>query len=183
MAQLTPPEHWVFAYGSLMWDPGFPVAEIIPARIDGYGRKFCMTSVVYRGTETAPGLVLALDEEPGSYCIGMALRVADSDWPEAYAGLHAREMMTYAYHETYLPTRLDGGRMVDALAYVVRHDHSQYAGILSPEQQAQIISGAVGQRGPNYDYLFNTTLHLRQLGMADPDLETLATRVRELLAK
>ena len=76
----------LFAYGSLMWDPGFPVAEMTPARLEGYARSFCLLSVVYRGTVEAPGLVLGLDAHPGAHCIGLALRVAEPDWPEALAG-------------------------------------------------------------------------------------------------
>ena len=43
-----------------------------------------------------------------------------------------------------------------ALAYVISRDHVQYCGGLELERQAQIIAHAVGGRGPNTDYLFNT---------------------------
>ena len=63
---------WVFAYGSLIWDPGFPVHSRLVARADGWHRSFCMRSVHYRGTAIAPGLVLALDRAPAATCHGLA---------------------------------------------------------------------------------------------------------------
>ena len=42
---------WVFAYGSLMWDPGFAPVEMRHARLPGWRRSFCMWSWHYRGTD------------------------------------------------------------------------------------------------------------------------------------
>ena len=55
---------WVFGYGSLIWEPGFDFDDRRLATLHGYRRAFCMTSIVYRGTPEAPGLVLALDGDP-----------------------------------------------------------------------------------------------------------------------
>src|SRR5262249_27187696 len=52
---------WVFAYGSLMWRPGFDYLEARPALLRGYHRAFCITSIHYRGSVDCPGLVLGLD--------------------------------------------------------------------------------------------------------------------------
>ncbi|WP_041527595.1 gamma-glutamylcyclotransferase [Paracoccus aminophilus] len=175
------PEHWVFAYGSLMWDPGFEVAECVTAQVDGYARRFCMQSVVYRGTEENPGLVLALDHENGAVCTGLALRVAATDWPETLAGLRERELATHAYSEEMLPISLRDGRRVEAIGYVMRRDHCQYVGGLSLADQARIIAGATGGRGPNADYLFNTTRHLAQIGVSDEALAELAQRVQKII--
>ena len=60
-----------------------------------------------------------------------------------------------------------------------RPDHAQYCH-LSREEQAQIIATATGGRGANRDYLWSTAAHLAGLGIADPDLEWLAARVRVL---
>lgn len=174
-------EHWVFAYGSLMWDPGFPVAEAAAGRLQGFARRFCLRSVVYRGTAEAPGLVLGLDVDAGAVCRGLALRVAAPDWHETLAGLRARELTTNAYEERVLPILLDDGREVEAIAYVIRPDHVQYAGGLKLEEQARIIAAARGGRGPNAEYLFNTALHLAQMGVEDIDLDALSRQVRCLI--
>ncbi len=45
---------WVFGYGSLMWNPGFPHNEARPALLHGYHRRFCIWSHNYRGTPECP---------------------------------------------------------------------------------------------------------------------------------
>ena len=171
---------WVFAYGSLMWSPEFPVAERVIAQVDGWRRSFCLRSIRHRGTPTEPGLVLGLDANPGHICSGVALRVEAGLWPEVVTALRAREMVTEAYFETRLPLQLADGRRAEGLTYVMRRDHWQYAAGLSPAQQAEIIAAAQGGRGPNADYLYNTVAHLDQLGIPDDDLAELAGRVRAL---
>ncbi|MBE0554135.1 MAG: gamma-glutamylcyclotransferase [Rhodobacteraceae bacterium] len=171
---------WVFGYGSLIWHPGFPVAERQVARLTGWHRSFCMRSIHHRGTVTAPGLVLALDAADGASCDGVAFRVEPGAEAETLAGLRERELISSAYLERTLPVTLSGGGQVQALAYVIDPDHVQYCGGLALEEQAQIIALATGGRGPNRDYLFSTASHLADLGIADADLEWLAARVRAL---
>lgn len=172
---------WVFGYGSLMWDPGFQVVESSAARLEGFARSFCMLSTRYRGTDEAPGLVLGLDEDPNAHCTGIALRFSEAERDQVLAYLRERELVTYAYREAILPVTLADGRQVEALTYVMRRDHVQYAGGLPPCEQARIISGAHGQRGPNSEYLFNTTRHLTEIGLSDEALEKLSEDVRRLI--
>lgn len=171
---------WVFGYGSLIWHPGFPVAEQQVARLAGWHRSFCMRSIHHRGTVEAPGLVLALDAAPDAVCDGVAFRVEPGAEAETLAALRERELISSAYLEKELPVRLADGAMVTALAYVIDPDHAQYCGGLALEEQARIIASAAGGRGPNRDYLFSTASHLADLGIADPDLAWLAERVRAL---
>lgn len=174
-------EHWVFAYGSLMWDPGFPVAETVQARVEGFARRFCLRSVMYRGTREAPGLVLGLDIEAAAHCVGLALRVEDADWPLTLTGLRERELSTDAYAELHLPLTLSDGREVEGIGYVIRRDHHEYWAHLDLSQQARIIAHAHGGRGANADYLFNTALHLAEMGVVDPDMDELSRQVRQIL--
>lgn len=171
---------WVFGYGSLMWDPGFTPIETAKARLRGYSRSFCLRSITYRGTEDAPGLVLGLDREPEAECSGLALRIAEDEHGQVMEYLRGREMVTGAYREAVLPVALEDGRQVEAIAYVMRRDHWQYAGNLCADEQAMIIARAHGGRGPNADYLFNTVRHLAEIGMNDGMLERLSEYVRRL---
>jgi cation transport protein ChaC len=171
---------WVFGYGSLIWHPGFPVAEQRVARLSGWHRSFCMWSIHHRGSEEDPGLVLALDRAEGQDCAGVAFRVADGAEDDTLAALRERELISSAYLEEWLPVQFDDGEGVIALCYVIDPHHVQYCGGMSLDRQADIISTAVGGRGPNRDYLFNTAGHLSELGIGDKDMEWLTKRVHEI---
>ncbi|MDE3078611.1 MAG: gamma-glutamylcyclotransferase [Paracoccaceae bacterium] len=173
---------WVFGYGSLIWNPEFPVAERQIARLEGWHRSFCMHSIHHRGTETDPGLVLALDAAEGACCEGVAFRVAPGAEDDTLAALRERELISSAYIETRQPVALRDGRQVEAVTFVIDTGHVQYARGLTLEDQARIIARAVGGRGPNWDYLYSTADHLAGLGIADADLGWLADRVRTLRA-
>jgi cation transport protein ChaC len=171
---------WVFGYGSLLWNPGFDVAEQQLATLHGYARSFCMRSIHHRGTDAHPGLVLALDEVGGAWCEGVALAVPDGHEDSVLKYLRERELISSAYLEKTLSIKLKDGTKVDAVTYVIDAAHVQYCGGLALEEQANIIAHAVGGRGPNTEYLYNTWDHLTALGLHDPDLEWLSRRVRAL---
>ncbi|MEX0318695.1 MAG: gamma-glutamylcyclotransferase [Ruegeria sp.] len=173
---------WVFGYGSLLWNPGFPVARQELATLHGYARSFCMSSIHHRGTEDKPGLVLALDEVDEAHCRGLALAVEAGHEDRTLADLRERELISSAYLERMLDVELHSGETVNAVTYVIDPHHVQYCGGIPLEEQAQIIAHAVGGRGPNTEYLYNTTEHLAEIGLHDPDLEWLSQRVRALVA-
>ncbi|MFC3616206.1 gamma-glutamylcyclotransferase [Lutimaribacter marinistellae] len=173
---------WVFGYGSLLWNPGFPVARRELAMLHGYARSFCMSSIHHRGIETEPGLVLALDAVEGAHCRGLALAVEQGHEEPTLEALRERELISSAYVERMLHVELDGGQQVEAVTYVIDPDHVQYCGGMPLEDQAQIIARATGGRGPNSEYLFNTAQHLAEIGLHDPELDWLSARVRSLVA-
>ena len=179
---------WVFGYGSLMWRPGFDVAETRMARLDGYKRAFALVSVHYRGTPERPGLVLGLDWEPDSGCTGMALRIGAGEADEVRHYLAERELVSRAYFEVSHPITLlcpgrdsdrGEGDSVDAICFILDRTHPQYAGGMALEEQAAVIGEAAGPTGTNRDYLFKTVAHLRELGVEDPELFELERIVRE----
>lgn len=172
---------WVFGYGSLIWNPGFEVSQMRVATLEGYARSFCMRSIHHRGSEVAPGLVLALDEVAGARCDGVGFAVPEGQEAAVLAYLRARELVSSAYLERVLPIALADGRVVEAVTYVIDAAHVQYCGGLDLQEQAQIIARAEGGRGPNSEYLFNTAAHLHQLGISDPELDALVGRVKLLL--
>lgn len=171
---------WVFGYGSLIWNPGFDVVERRIARLPGWHRSFCMSSIHHRGTEEAPGLVLALDEAPGAHCDGVAFRVAEDKRDTTIAYLRERELISSAYLERELPIEFRDGARTVAVTYVIDRAHVQYVAGLALEEQARIIASAIGRRGPNDEYLYNTARHLAELDLPDSDLDWLVSRVRGL---
>lgn len=172
---------WVFGYGSLLWNPGFTPVRRVTARLPDFHRSFCMLSIHHRGTPDHPGLVLALDHQPGGQCTGVAFQVAPQDEVTVLAMLRERELVSSAYVEQEVPLICDTGDRIMALAYVVDRTHIQYCQF-DLEQQAQMIAHATGGRGPNTEYLYNTVTHLAEIGIKDADMAWLADRVRALTA-
>ncbi len=174
---------WVFAYGSLMWRPGFDAAEVAHARLVGWQRSFCIYSRYHRGTERRIGLVLGLDR--GGACEGMAFRVAAADAAATLAYLREREQVISVYREAMVPVTLltPERREVMALAFLVERAHPSYAGRLPLAEQAHLIRGACGRSGSNIDYLVSTLAHLKELGIRERAIERLVGLVGAHVAR
>lgn len=168
---------WVFAYGSLIWRPGFAHLERVPARLIGAHRALCVFSHVHRGTPERPGLVLGLDH--GGTCRGIAYRVAAAGRAETITYLRAREQVTMVYREAIRSVWLDDApeRRVPALVYMVDRGHPQYAGRLSLDQQLHLVRQGHGRSGANRDYVLETVSALEALGWRDRDLHLIAERL------
>lgn len=161
---------WVFGYGSLMWNPGFPFLERQPARLIGRHRRLCVVSRHHRGDAGQPGLVMGLDR--GGSCRGIAYRVPAAAVAGTLDYLDEREIAHYpVYRRARLPIVLDGKRTVPAVTYVVDRRDPDYAGHLSVEEQAAIVAAARGLSGANRDYLVSTVSHIHALGLRDRRLE------------
>jgi cation transport protein ChaC len=169
----------VFGYGSLMWRPGFPFIEQVPARLIGEHRALCVYSFVHRGTPEKPGLVLGLDR--GGACRGIAFRVAESNRAETVAYLRAREQVTSVYREVMRSVWLqnDARQRVSALTYVVDRGHVQYAGRLSPAEQLHHVRQGHGQSGANRDYVLATVKAIEAEGFRDTQLHQLAAMLHD----
>ena len=168
---------WFFAYGSLMWRPGFEPDAFEPARLEGWHRALCITSTHYRGTIDHPGLVLGL--APGASCTGRALAVAEARAPDVIAYLDERELLdSYVYDRRLLPlTILRTGEEVEAWCYVARPDHPDFAGGLEPGAILRRVRRGHGLTGSNADYVRNTVAHLAEMGISEPVLELIVARL------
>jgi glutathione-specific gamma-glutamylcyclotransferase len=171
---------WLFAYGSLMWNPDFEFAEARPALLYGYHRRFCLYSRDYRGTPERPGLVLGLDR--GGSCHGIAYRLPPERTGEALDRIWAREMTGRVYEMRRVALRTPSGP-VAAQACVVRRESPDYAGRLSLDAAASLLAAAVGGRGSGREYLANTVAHLDSLDIRDRLLHRIADRVAALVGE
>ena len=171
-AEPNPDDFWVFAYGSLMWRPGFPHLGVEPALLSGYHRALCVYSRHYRGTTGFPGLVVGL--ERGGSCRGLAYRVAAAEREKVIAYLEERERITDIYLPRTLAVRIgenrESGARIRAYTFVVNRRHELYAKPMPAAEARAIIDTAHGVSGSCREYIENTVHHLDQLGIADGPL-------------
>jgi len=158
---------WVFAYGSLIWQPDFQFEESRLARLYGWHRALCILSYHYRGTREAPGLVLGLDR--GGSCVGLAYRVGKSRWAEVRDRLDARELISGVYLSAFRRIHLDDGRKVSAYIFIADRRHPQYwSGPF--DQAARLVRGGIGSKGSALEYLSRTLEELEERGIRDTGL-------------
>jgi cation transport protein ChaC len=165
---------WVFGYGSLMWNPGFPHAERRPAILNGYHRAYMMYSTRNRGTPDCPGAVLSL--APGRSCTGIAYRIAPGREAEALAYLDGREGAGRANKRVRVPLRFadnGAGPPVHGWTYLPILTYSNYIGGVPPRRQAELVAQGAGKTGSAFDYLARLMEELARLGVQEPALEEL----------
>lgn len=159
----------VFAYGSLLWRPGFPYRRQHRAHLHGFHRALRVWSVHHRGTEQQPGLVLGLDR--GGSCVGCVFEAEEDHRREVVEYLWEREMVTSVYVPRLVRVRVDGGRTAPALTFVLDRKHPQYAGLLSAEEAVRHVREATGHSGDNPEYVRETVRGLQKMGIDDHGLQ------------
>ena len=127
---------WVFAYGSLIWDPAVHVAEYRRAVLQGWHRSFCMRLESGRGSHDRPGLMAALDE--GGHCDGIAFRIAADLVDQETRFMWHREMFAGAYEPRFFEVATPQGP-VDALVFVMDRSNRRYEPHIGLEEAAKRI--------------------------------------------
>jgi cation transport protein ChaC len=157
---------FIFAYGSLMWNLGFPARSSEVFTIEGYVRDFCILSTLYRGTKEAPGLVLGLRESK-QLCVGKIFEISNSHKKKALQEIWDREMIL----DVYIPTIFLAGEK--SILCFVANPQSESFCLLKSHQKREIIHKACGTRGSCLEYFENTRDELARLGIQDPKIEEL----------
>ena len=170
---------WVFAYGSLMWDPGVHIVEIRTATLLGFHRSFCLKSKIGRGSAHKPALMAALDR--GGACHGLALRIPAEHVDRETEILWMREMLAGSYVPTFVALETPQGS-VEAVTFVINHQSDRYVR-LDIEETARLIATGRGIRGTSLEYLENLADRLDLLGLSDPAIVELRLRAREYLER
>ncbi|MFK7870907.1 MAG: gamma-glutamylcyclotransferase [Roseobacter sp.] len=164
---------WVFAYGSLIWDPAVYVEEYRRGLLTGWRRRFCMRLEGGRGTHAQPGLMAALDR--GGACEGVVFRVAATLVERETRFMWHREMFAGAYRPLFLDVDTPQGT-VEALAFVMDQTNPRYMPDVSKDEAARMIAVAEGGLGSNFDYLQSLVSHLDDLAIHDDEMKTLHAR-------
>lgn len=178
LARLPPDgQLWVFAIGSLIWNPRFPYVERRRAVIRGWHRAFCLgPDMRFRGNPAAPGLMLTLDR--GGQCKGVAFRMDPADLPTTLEEL--------LRHEPPLPPSWVEARTAEgtvrAIAFTLPRSHPFHVKGLTEEEVADRIAIAVGFAGRMAEYVMHTVRHLEDEGIHDRALWRMQTLIADRLA-
>lgn len=167
---------WVFAYGSLMWDPAFYFTDIRKCHLPGYSRQFILAERRgARGSPDHPALLAALSK--GGSCDGLAFKIADHLVEEETENLWRREVVAPAYIADFVDVTIEGEPakaltfIADETADVIETNHSH-------NQTVKWISAAEGILGSNFEYLENIAENFAALGIHDPQIEKLYADVK-----
>ena len=161
---------WIFAYGSLIWNPDFPFAERRPARVHGWHRALKMWSRINRGTPERPGLVFGLLS--GGCCRGMVYRVARDEGAQTLTRLWSREMATAVYDPRWLLADTPQGP-VRSLAFTLSRRSPSHTGELTEAEYRAIFAEAQGIYGTTHEYAHRTFEELQRHDIRDRNLEKL----------
>ena len=178
-------ELWVFAYGSLIWNPLFNYCDRRPVIVRGWQRKFCILAHVGRGTVDNPGLVLGLEPQAGSCCQGIAYRLpVDENLESELLLLWQREMAVGAY----IPTWVEGQDIctadelsapkIEVMAFRANPQHPVYVN-WSDSQIVESLATAEGDFGSSAAYLNSTVEGLLTAGIEDHALIELNRLVQD----
>ncbi|MEM6613816.1 MAG: gamma-glutamylcyclotransferase [Cyanobacteria bacterium P01_C01_bin.72] len=178
-------ELWIFAYGSLIWNPLFNYCDRRPVIIQNWQRKFCILAHVGRGTVDNPGLVLGLESKKGSCCQGIAYRLpVDENLESELLLLWHREMAVGAY----IPTWIEGQDIctndelsapkIEVLAFMANPQHPVYVN-WSDSQIVESLATAEGDFGSSAAYLNSTVEGLLTAGIEDQTLIELNRLVQD----
>jgi len=165
----------VFGYGSLMWNPGLEHAASFHAKVYGWNRRFCLRSLIGRGTPETPGLMLALDR--GGSCNGMLFRIPADKVQEELTLLWRREMPWGSYQARWVAAWADGGP-IRAVTFVVDRQHERYIKALPLQEAARLIATGNGRLGTCRAYFDATVQKLRELCVQDRRMEQLHALLR-----
>ena len=160
---------WVFAYGSLIWKPDFEAVEARVGAAKGWHRSFCLQMTRWRGSQTQPGLMLALKR--GGYCKALVFRLDDDDRLGQIRRMLRREIGTLedATKIRWIWVETQQGP-VRALVFWAGPKGRRVTSRLPLEEVAGVLARACGHRGSCAEYLYLTVKHLEEWGIRDRNL-------------
>lgn len=157
---------WIFAYGSLLWNPGIALAERRPAMLRGWHRAFCMQLFRFRGSPEQPGLMLALEQ--GGSCRGEVFRIDEAQAAAELDRLMRREVPYRRLASAWRWVDVDiAGTRQKALTFYAGMRRDRFYVKLPLHAQAHMLARAAGHGGSGAAYLQQTVMKLDELGIHD----------------
>lgn len=167
---------WVFAYGSLMWDPAFVFNEVRRAKVPDHARRFILRDVWGgRGTREVPGLMAALDKGDG--CDGLIYRIPKDKIDAETQNLWRRELVAPGYLARFVDA-IVGDTQIQALTFLADYEAESIHPDLTRSQQIEMLTSGEGVLGTSFEYLENIVRQFSALGIEDYDCSTMLAEAR-----
>jgi len=164
----------IFAYGSLLFRPGFTYLGRERAFASDYARSFTQSSPDHRGTPERPGRVVTLRRRPEALTAGAVYYIA-APADQLLSELDWRERAGYERRSLQVTT---GAGVVSAVTWIAHPGNEFDAAELPLEQLARHVRECTGPSGRNDDYVFALERALGELDAADPFVSALADLLR-----
>lgn len=159
---------WIFAYGSLMWDPDFEPLAVVPVVASGWHRKFGFLSTINWGTHQDPGAVAALYR--GGSCSGLALGIAKRDAKAVVARLDRREAF---YLRKKVKMQAARGFTLTGITYIASSNRTKF----KRRNLEGNIHDIPGRKGSSLEYLKRVVGTLETHGFQGTDAHGLLNTV------
>jgi cation transport protein ChaC len=166
---------WIFAYGSLMWNPMIEFEACRVATLVGWQRSFCLDMTIGRGTSAKPGRMLALCREGTTH--GLAFQLQTATLNEDLRRIWIREMVLGSYRPIWAPVQLDNGAATAAIVFVTDESSTQFRADSTVDTVAPLIGSASGKFGTNAEYLFRLQATLATWRLTDPYVESIIAAI------
>ena len=166
---------WLFAYGSLIWNPQCHFVESVPALLKGWRRSFCMRLIAGRGSPDQPGRMLSLT--PGGETKGLALRFAEDTLEQELLMVWLREMVGGSYCPDWAELHLADDRKVQAIIFRAHPEHQLHEHDDSIDTISPLISKAKGILGTNREYVINLNKALKEHDFEDDYVAALVKKL------
>ena len=164
----------IFAYGSLLFRPGFSYVERERATLHGYARRFTQASPDHRGTPDRPGRVLTLSPVADGQVIGAVYWVSAPS-EALLVELDHRERA--GYERVLVDVHTTRGS-TPAITWLAKPGNAYDAGELALAELALHIAQSVGPSGRNDDYVFRLEAALDEIAGVDPLVSELSALLR-----
>jgi cation transport protein ChaC len=162
---------WIFAYGSLMWDPALKFTEVRRARVPDYARRFILKDTFGgRGSRESPGLMAALDHGDG--CEGLIFRIDKNEIDVETEILWRRELVAPTYHAEFV-TAISDDQTQQVLTFTADHHAEQICLDISRDEQIEFLINGKGILGTSMEYLENIVAQFETLGIDDAECTSL----------
>lgn len=167
---------WIFAYGSLMWNPMIDHDACRTATLDGWQRSFCLDMTIGRATPAQRGRMLALRAAGSTH--GLALRLPHATRDDDLRRIWIREMALGSYRPIWAPVQLGTGTTTPAIVFVADESRAQFRPDSSVATVAPLIGNASGKFGTNADYLLRLQATLAEWQLEDAYVDAIVNEMR-----